>query len=120
MEVLAAWGVFALSAAVIVYAGTRLTRYGDRIADLTGPGGLSIGVVLLESATSLPEILTAASCRRDECTGSCGRGSVGKQHGKHADSIVDLMHRQKRHRGSAAVSRFGALSSASACRRSRW
>lgn len=40
------WAVFLLSAAVIVYAGTKLSRYGDQIADLTGLGGLWVGVVL--------------------------------------------------------------------------
>ena len=37
-----AWLVFLVSAALIVYAGTKLTTYGDRIADLTGLGGLCL------------------------------------------------------------------------------
>lgn len=55
------WAVFLLSAAVIVYAGTKLSRYGDQIATLTGLGGLWIGVVLMAAATSLPEIFTTVS-----------------------------------------------------------
>jgi cation:H+ antiporter len=61
MEMLLACGVFALSAAEIVFAGTKSTRYGNRIADETGPDGLWIGVVLMASATSRPEILTGMS-----------------------------------------------------------
>jgi cation:H+ antiporter len=60
-EGLVPWAIFLLSAAVIVYAGTKLSRYGDQIADLTGLGGLWIGVVLMASATSLPEIFTDVS-----------------------------------------------------------
>ena len=37
-EGLVPWVFFLLSAAVIVYAGTKLSHYGDQIATLTGPG----------------------------------------------------------------------------------
>ncbi|NOT56324.1 MAG: sodium:calcium antiporter [Deltaproteobacteria bacterium] len=53
-----AWLIFLLSAGVIVIAGTQLSRYGDQIAELTGLGGLWIGMVLMAGATSLPELLT--------------------------------------------------------------
>jgi len=46
---------------VIVYAGTRLCKYGDIIAEKTGLGGTWIGVVLLASVTSLPELVTGIS-----------------------------------------------------------
>jgi cation:H+ antiporter len=52
------WIIFLLSAVVIVIAGTKLSRYGDQIAELTGLGGLWVGMVLLAGATSLPELLT--------------------------------------------------------------
>lgn len=39
----------------------RLTRYGDAIADKTGLGGTWIGVVLIASVTSLPELATGIS-----------------------------------------------------------
>ena len=65
-----AWAVFLASAAVIVYAGTKLSRYGDQIADLTGLGGLWIGVVLMAGATSLPEVFTTVSASLlDACFG---------------------------------------------------
>jgi cation:H+ antiporter len=44
-----------------VLAGVRLTRYGDAIADKTGLGGTWIGVVLIASVTSLPELATGVS-----------------------------------------------------------
>ncbi len=34
------WGVSLISAAVIVSAGTRLSQYGDQIAELIGLGPL--------------------------------------------------------------------------------
>ena len=48
------WLTFVCGAVVIVLAGTRLSRYGDEIAELTGLGRLWIGVVLVAGATSLP------------------------------------------------------------------
>lgn len=55
------WGIFALSAVTIAIAGTKLSQYGDRIAELTGLGRLWIGVVLMAAATSLPELFTTMS-----------------------------------------------------------
>lgn len=55
------WLTFALCAAAILIAGTRLSRYGDEIARLTGFGGTWIGMVLLATVTSLPELITGIS-----------------------------------------------------------
>lgn len=55
------WLMFVASAVVIVIAGTKLSHYGDQIADLTKLGRLWIGVVLMAAATSLPEVLTTIS-----------------------------------------------------------
>ncbi len=43
------------------FAGTKLSRYGDQIAALTGLGRLWIGVVLMAAATLLPEVLPTMS-----------------------------------------------------------
>jgi cation:H+ antiporter len=56
-----AWLILFGSAVVIVYAGAKLSRYGDEIAELTGLGRLWIGVVLMAAATSLPELFTTVS-----------------------------------------------------------
>lgn len=55
------WLLFIVCAAVILVAGTQLSRYGDVIADMTGLGRTWIGVVLLASVTSLPELITGFS-----------------------------------------------------------
>lgn len=55
------WLQFIACTAVIVYAGSRLSRYGDMIAEKTGLGRTWIGVVLLASVTSLPELMTGVS-----------------------------------------------------------
>jgi cation:H+ antiporter len=53
--------VFLAMSAVIIGAGVVLAKSGDRIADVTGLGGLLIGMVLVAAATSLPEIAVAVS-----------------------------------------------------------
>lgn len=52
------WLQLALCAALILVAGTRLSRYGDVIARHTGLGGGWIGLALMASVTSLPELVT--------------------------------------------------------------
>ncbi len=47
---------FGLCVAVIGAAGFKLTTYGDAIADKTGMGGTWIGLVLIATVTSLPEL----------------------------------------------------------------
>lgn len=56
--------VFALSGALLVLAGSALTRSADAIAERMGLGRLWIGSVLLASATSLPELATDVSAVR--------------------------------------------------------
>jgi cation:H+ antiporter len=45
-------------AAVIVLSGTKLAKYGDKIAELTGWGNAWVGLILIASVTSLPELMT--------------------------------------------------------------
>jgi len=56
-----AWLGFAICALVIVLGGVFLTRYGDAIADKTGLGGSWIGLVLVATVTSLPELASGVS-----------------------------------------------------------
>lgn len=51
--------VFAACAAAILFAGTRLVRHADRLALQTGLGGTRVGVLLLATATSIPEIVSS-------------------------------------------------------------
>ncbi|MFD2183458.1 sodium:calcium antiporter [Rhodoplanes azumiensis] len=55
------WLKLAACAALIGFAGPRLTRYGDIIARRTGLSRSWIGLVLLSTATSLPELVTGIS-----------------------------------------------------------
>jgi cation:H+ antiporter len=57
----AVWVGFVLCVLVIWLAGVRLSRYGDVIAEKTGMSGTWIGVVLLATVTSLPELVTGIS-----------------------------------------------------------
>jgi cation:H+ antiporter len=53
--------VFGVAAGIIWLTGTRLATYADAIAERTGLGKAFIGLVLLATATSLPEIGTTAT-----------------------------------------------------------
>lgn len=55
------WLQFLVIAAVIVVAGANLSRYGDIIAEKTGMGRTWVGVILMASVTSLPELVTGVS-----------------------------------------------------------
>lgn len=55
------WLQFALCVAVIGVAGVRLSRYGDAIATLTGLSRNWVGLILLATVTSLPELVTGLS-----------------------------------------------------------
>jgi cation:H+ antiporter len=52
------WLQFLATAAVIVFAGVRLARYGDVLGEKSGLGRSWIGLVLLAATTSLPELFT--------------------------------------------------------------
>lgn len=53
------WLYFLFSAAVVVYAATKLAEFGDAIAVRANLGGMFIGTLLMAGATSLPELLSA-------------------------------------------------------------
>ncbi|MFO8143939.1 MAG: hypothetical protein R6T78_04635 [Dehalococcoidales bacterium] len=55
------WLKFAASIAIILFAGTKLARYGDAISEKTGLGRIWIGLLLLSAITSMPELITGVS-----------------------------------------------------------
>ena len=55
------WASFFACTAIIVYCGYQLSKYGDIIAEKTGMGRTWIGVVLMATVTSLPELVTGIS-----------------------------------------------------------
>ena len=92
-----AWVTFALSAMVILVAGTKLSQFGDRIAEYSGLGRLWVGVVLLAGATSLPEMLTVISAVVLDAPNL----AVGDLFGAGLTNmltlaLIDLVHRTKR------------------------
>lgn len=89
--------MFLVSASVIVVAGVKLSQHGDRIAELTGLGGLWIGVVLMAAATSLPEVFTDVSAALLDAPDL----AVGDLFGSSLANmlilgIIDQAHRQQR------------------------
>jgi len=55
------WLKFILSIVIILFAGTKATRYADVIAEKTGLGRIWIGMLLLGMITSMPELITGLS-----------------------------------------------------------
>lgn len=61
MQDIVVWLSLLASLVVIGLAGARLSRYGDVIADKTGMSRGWIGLILLATVTSLPEMVTGLS-----------------------------------------------------------
>lgn len=61
MQAFYTWGEFALLAAAISFAGYRLSVSGNVIARNSSVGGAWIGLVLLATVTSLPELIIGIS-----------------------------------------------------------
>lgn len=61
MDALLAWLQFAVCVGAIGLAGPVMTRSGEAIARLTGMSASWVGLILLATATSLPELFTGIS-----------------------------------------------------------
>ena len=55
------WLQFVVCTGIILVSGTYLSKYGDVIAEKTGLGRTWVGVALMASVTSLPELVTGIS-----------------------------------------------------------
>jgi len=55
------WFQFFIASLVVVVSGIKLTKYGDMLADKTSLSRGWIGVIILATATSLPELVTSFS-----------------------------------------------------------
>lgn len=55
------WVEFIICAALIILAGSLLSKYGDVIAEKTGLGRAWIGAILIAGVTSLPELASGVS-----------------------------------------------------------
>lgn len=61
LALMSVWIQFAACLVLIGWGGVKLSRYGDIIAEKTGMGGTWIGMVLMATVTSLPELITGVS-----------------------------------------------------------
>lgn len=96
-------GTFLLSAAIIGYAGFHLTRYADKLADLTGLGEALTGAIFLGGVTSLSGIITsvtAASTAHPELAASNAIGGIAAQTAFLA--IADITYRRSNLEHAAA------------------
>lgn len=55
------WIEFIVCAALIFWAGSLLSKYGDVIAEKTGLGRVWLGAIIIAGVTSLPELATGIS-----------------------------------------------------------
>lgn len=55
------WVEFIICAALIIWTGSLLSKYGDVLAEKTGLGRAWVGAILIAGVTSLPELATGVS-----------------------------------------------------------
>ena len=92
-----AWtAVFLASAALVVWAGVRLARSGDSLAEAAGLSRLTVGLLFMAVATSLPEIVTDVSAvlvgSPDLAIGDLLGSSMANMA---ALAVIDLVHRNR-------------------------
>ncbi|RKZ32085.1 sodium:calcium antiporter, partial [bacterium] len=49
------------TSAIIVIAGSRLSKFGDKLADISGLSSSWIGMILLATITSIPELASSVT-----------------------------------------------------------
>ena len=52
---------FIIATTLIIVTGTRLSKYGNILADILGWGKMFMGIILMASVTSMPELMTGIS-----------------------------------------------------------
>lgn len=92
---LLAWiAVFLIAAGLVVWAGIRLARAGDQVAERAGLSRLVVGMILMASATSLPEIVTGVSATLRGVPDLAVGNLLGAGMANMATlAIIDLIHR---------------------------
>lgn len=96
---------FGIAALVIVFAGSRLSRLADTLADRTGLGEALFGILLLAGVTSLPDFaatLTAAVDARPDLAMSNVMGSMAVNLA--FLGVADIVYRQANLEHAAASS----------------
>ncbi len=88
--------VFVAAALVVGVGGSILARTGDAIAEETGLGGLTVGLLLLSLATSLPEVATSTSAAATGAPDLAVSNYLGSNMANMAVlAIVDLLSRRR-------------------------
>ena len=98
-----AWAKFGICAALIGLTGPALIRYGDIIARRTGVSRTWIGLVLLATATSLPELFTGVSA---VTLAAAPNIAVGDALGSCVFNLLMLVLLDAMHRGEPVYSRM--------------
>jgi cation:H+ antiporter len=95
---------FVLAAAVVVLAGTFLTRSADTIAERTGWGRLWVGGLFLAGATSLPELTVGISAIRQSMPNLAVGDLIGSSlFNLLILAVLDFSHHSKRRMFSHAA-----------------
>lgn len=110
------WIKFSICAGLIGFAGPALSRYGNIISELTGLSRTWIGLFLLATATSLPELFTGLSA---VTLADVPNIAVGDVLGSCIFNlailvILDALHREESiyrrvHQGHILTAGFGAI-----------
>lgn len=110
------WLGFIACTSAIVYSGSRLSKYGDILSEKLGLGKAWIGLVLLASVTSLPELVTGISSVTVAGTPDI---AVGDVMGSCVFNllllvVIDAMYREtplstKAHQGNVLSAAFGII-----------
>ncbi len=86
--------IFLVAGGAVAAAGVSLARSGDQIATQTGLGGLLVGMLLLSTATSLPEIAVDISAALEGAPDLAVGDLFGSSMANMAIlAIIDLAHR---------------------------
>lgn len=111
-----AWTQFLLLGAVVGVAGYWLSRFGDVIAERTGLSGSWVGLVLMATVTSLPELVTGVTAVRVEHAPDLAVGNVigACMFNLLLLSLVDLFYRpacmfSRASQGHALSTGYGAV-----------
>ncbi len=94
---LTGWAVvFLAAAAMVAWAGVRLARSGDEIAERAGLSRLVVGMLLVAGATSLPEIVTDVSAALADAPDLAVGDLLGSSMANMAIlAVLDLVHRHR-------------------------
>ena len=88
--------LFATCAAVVALAGIRLARAGDELAELLGIPRLTVGMLLVAGATSLPELVTDVTAALNHAPDLAVGDLMGSSMANMAIlALIDVMRRQR-------------------------